>query len=624
MHNLLSALLHHWPEPLHLILISRITPSLPLDIYRAKGMINEIRTRDLRFTKEETVAYLSQSQFALMIQSALPLLDERFEGWPAGLHLAVLSLRTADNQESVLRELSSNNPNITRYLVDEVLAHQVPEIRSFLLRTSILNHFCTSLCEAVIGESDTVWNVRACLDWIERSELFIIALDNRREWYRYHHLFRELLLQKLSSEMSAEQVTSLHRLASAWFEEHGLIDEALHHALAIGDLNLAARHMGTGLCDVINQEDRSTLERWLRLLPEDMIQRQPGLLIIKAWALQFMWRLDLQAQVLRNIEELLDSEGGSSLESNDLQILRGQILGLKAQHAYFRNQTTQAIDLCQQALKLLPSSWKLGRGGAMMFLGMSMQASGQALAAERLLLDEYEAYGDKTDAYALLLLRSLYFIYLNTGRIEQARQIAQLLLKGAISGAVVIQRNWGDWVLGVLHYQGNELEDATQYFTQITENRYAAQIATYRDAVAGLALIHQIKGESTEAMRLAESISQFDLEQRGSEDNRTRSLRARLMLLQGDLKGASDWVNTLTDPPSDQPLMWLEEPQVTRVRILLARGTNSDLRSAAQIFNSLDKIAERTYNTRFKVGAPTLYAPWCMKSWGKPARLTAS
>ena len=137
-----------------------------------------------------------------------------------------------------------------------------------------------------------------------------------------------------------------------------------------------------------------------------------------------------------------------------------------------------------------------------MYLGMSMQASGQALAAERLLLDEYEAYGDKTDAYALLLLRSLYFIYLNTGRIEQARQIAQLLLKGAISGAVVIQRNWGDWVLGVLHYQGNELEDATQYFTQITENRYAAQIATYRDAVAGLALIHQIKGESTEAMRI--------------------------------------------------------------------------------------------------------------------------
>ena len=359
--------------------------------------------------------------------------------------------------------------------------------------------------------------------------------------------------------------------------------------------------MSAGLRDVLNREDRPTLERWLRLLPEEMIQRDPGLLMIKVWALEFTWRLDLQAQVLQQVEELLDSDVGASLPADDLQILRGQILSVKAQQAYFSNQTMLAIDLCQQALALLPPSWTFVRGGAMIYLGMSMQASGQALEAERLLLAEYESCGDKTDAYALFLLLSLCFIYLNSGQLEQTRRIAQVLLQGASRSRVAIMKNWADWFLGVVHYQRNELEAAAQHFTQIVENRYTAQITTYRDAVAGLALIHQIQGESAGARQMVESISQFDLEQRGSEDERTRSLRARLMLLQGDLEGAGRWADTFTDPPPDQPLMWLEEPQVTRARVLLARGTDADLRLALQILDALDEIADRTHNTRYKI-----------------------
>jgi LuxR family maltose regulon positive regulatory protein len=162
-------------------------------------------------------------------------------------------------------------------------------------------------------------------------------------------------------------------------------------------------------------------------------------------------------------------------------------------------------------------------------------------------------------------------------------------------------RNLGDWYLGLVCYQRNELEEAAQYFTQIVENRFTAQITTYRDAVACLALIHQIQGKSAEAWQMLESISQYDLEQRGSEETRTRSLRARIYLLQGDLEGAGRWVDTFTDPPQDQPLLWLEEPQVTRVRILVARGTDSDLRLALEIVNKLDEIADRTHNVRYKI-----------------------
>ena len=601
VHNLLGEWVRHWPSPLHLVLISRTSPPIQMSSLRAKGMIREIRTRDLRFTDEETAAYLSQSQLDLLSQNALPLLEERFEGWPAGLHLAALSLRSTGSQESVLAALSSENTNITEYLVDEVLTHQIPVIHSFLLKTSILDRFCVSLCEAILGASDPAWNARACLDWIERAELFLIPLDSKREWYRYHHLFQELLQQRLTADLTSDQMNGLHLRASTWFEAHGLIDEALQHALAAGDLDLAASQMIAGLRDVINCEDRPTLERWLRLLPEEMIRQRPDLLMIKVWALQFLWRLDLQAQVLRQVEELLDSGAGALLPADDLQFLRGQILLPKAQQAYFSNQASRAIDLCQQVLALLPPAWTFVRGGAMLYIGLSMQADGKAQAAERLLLDEYDACGEKTTTYALFLLQSLGFIYINTGRLEQSRQISLLLVQGAASSRLAIMTNWGDYYLGVAAYQRNELEAAAQYFTQIFENRFTAHISTYRDAVAGLVLIHQSKGECSEAWQMVESISQFDLEQRGSEDQRTRSLRARLMLLQGDLEGAGRWVDTFPDPPPNEALMWLEEPQVTRARVLVARGADTDLRSAMQILDILYEIAERTCNTRYQI-----------------------
>ena len=246
----------------------------------------------------------------------------------------------------------------------------------------------------------------------------------------------------------------------------------------------------------------------------------------------------------------------------------------------------------------------------MFYLGLSMQASGQALEAERLLLDEYESYGDKTDTYALLLLQSLCFIYLNTGQLEQARQIAQVLLQGATHSRIAIMKNWGDWFLGVVHYQRNELQAAAQYFTQIVENRYTAQISTYRDAVAGLALIHQIQGESAEAWQMVESISQFDLEQSGSEDNRTRSLRARLHALArrpGRRRPLGGYIHR--SPPPDQALIWLEEPQVTRAHVLIARGTDADLQLALQILDVLDEITERTHNTRLQDRDPGLARP---------------
>jgi LuxR family maltose regulon positive regulatory protein len=601
VHNLLAELGRHWPRALHLVLVSRMSPPMPLGTLRAKGFLSEIRTRDLRFTPEETAAYLSRSQFALMVRDVLPILEERFEGWPAGLRLATLSLRSGSSQESVLSALSSENANITGFLVDEVLTHLSPAIHTFLLKTSILDRLCAPLGEALVGETDATWSARAVLDWLERSELFVIPLDDNQEWYRYHHLFQELLQQRLSAQSSRDQVAELHSGASAWFEAHGLLDEALQHALAAGDIDLAAHHMSTGLRETTNREDRPTLERWLHLLPEELIQRRPDLLMIRAWTLEFAWRLNQQPQVLAEVEALMDSGAGTSLPEAELRIVRGQVLALRAQQAYFGNQPARAIDLSRQALALLPASWSFVRGGAMIFLGLAMQASGRAAEAERLLLDEYEACADKTDPFAMLLLRTLGFVYINSGQLEQAAQIAEALRQVAGRSGIAIAKNWADWFLGVVAYQRNDLEAAAGFFSEIAESPYTAQITAYRDAIAGLALIHQIRGQGAEARRMIEAISQFDLEQSGAEDERTRSLRARLRLLQGDLEAASAWAHSFDAPPPDRALLWLDEPQLTRARVLLARGTQADLGQALQVLEALAEIAQRSCSTRYQI-----------------------
>ena len=564
-------------------------------------MLNEIRSRSLRFTPDETLAYLKQMHISDQSQNALDILQEQFEGWPAGLHLVVLTMRSEITQETVLSELPTDKSNVTGYLITEVINQQLPVIHSFLLKTSILDRFCAPLCEAILGEHDSAWSVRACLDWIERAELFIIPLDDHREWFRFHHLFQELLQQRLTNEMSPEQIANMHHQASIWFEEHNLLEEAMQHALAAGDPQLANHQMTIGMRDVINREDWPTLVRWLRLLPEEMIQRDPWLLMIRVWILELTWRLEQQAKVIAQVGELVNSDIGASMPEDDLKILRGQILMIRSQQLYFYNQTTQVIEMTREALALLPPMWTFVRGAAMLWLGLAMQSRGQFVEAERLLLDEYGSCSDKTEIYPLVNLQSLGYIYLWTGQLEKAIKIGQVLIQGATASNITIMKNWGDYFVGVAYYQRNELELAENYFNQIIKNRYVAHGSAYRDAVTGLALIQQRKGERAAAWQLVETISRSDIEETGAEDSRTGSVRAWLQLLQGDLADASRWVDTFSSLPPDQPIIWLEEPQVTRARILVARRSQGDLTLAMQVLDALDEIVDRTHNTPYKI-----------------------
>jgi LuxR family transcriptional regulator, maltose regulon positive regulatory protein len=619
VHDFLSELLRHLPQRLHLVLISRSNPPLPLANLRAKGQVVEIRTRDLRFTSEEAAAFLDNVLAVPLSRSAADLLDQRLEGWIAGLRLLTLSLSAGADAETGLAGLSGTNAEITDYLVDEVMSSQTPAILRFLLATSILDRFCAPLCECVLGcEASSVagsdgppYDVRACIQWLESNNLFVIPLDNDRQWYRYHHLFQELLQRRLLLEAGPARMTELHRRVAAWFAEQGLIDEALHHALAANDLDLAAQLMVAGFCDTLNREDRPTLDRWLRLLPEEFVQRRPWLLIIKAYTFQFSWQLSTVWKLLDQVEALLDAGGESALRSgetaphsgdpHDLQVLRGLVAALRGQQAFTNGQADRAIACCEEAFALLPEGWRYVRGGTLMHWGMSMRASGRSDVAYRTMMDQYESLPRKSDAYALRLLFTVGLNFLETSRLEQVGRMAQATLEQARAGRLMIIQGWIHYLLGTTYYCWNELDAAKQHFAELVDKRYAVHAQAAHNGMMGLVQVHLAKAEIAATGPIMDLLSQLDLERLGREGNDTRSLRAQLAYLQGDTETAFRWADAYADPVPDRLLTWLQDPHLAKAQILLARGTDTDVQSALDILDALNEIAQRTFSSRFQI-----------------------
>ena len=632
VHDFLSALLRHWPPQLHLVLISRSNPPLPLAKLRASGQVTEIRTRDLRFRPDESVEFLSKVLRSPLSESTMAMLQERLEGWIAGLRLVTLSLGAGADAEHDLADLSGTHFEIADYLVDEVMARQTPAILRFLLATSILDRFCAPLCEYVLGSAagpdGSACDVPACIQWLERHNLFVIPLDDHRQWYRYHHLFQELLQRRLLDEAGPEQVAELHRRAAAWFQERGLIDEAIRHALAINDLGLAAELMVAGLCDVLNREDRVTLDRWLRLLPDDFVQRQPWLLTIKAVAVGFSWQLAASYKLLDQIDALLDKgedpapgTGTATMRwigAQDLSAPRGIVATLRGQQAFASGQAERAVAYSEDALALVPNRWRYVRGVAVQYWGMAMQAIGRGNDARRRLIDEYAGLLEKADTYAPRLLFAACFNAIEAGDLEQAEQYGQVMLDQATAGRLPQAVGFSHYFLGVVHYCRNELDAAEQHFGELVAQRLSVHTQAARNGMIGLTRVHVARADIGAAWPVMELLSQFDLDRLGQDGEDARSLRAQLEYLQGDTESAFRWADGFTAPVAVRSLLWLQNPHLAKAQILLERGTDADVQSALDILDVLLEGAERTFSVRSQIEVLALRA-LALDRQGRPA-----
>jgi len=309
-------LVEHLPPQLHLVIACRAKPELPLARLRARGQLCELRADQLRFTAEEARTFLTKTMGLPLVDADVAALEERTEGWIAGLQLAALALQDRADRSGFVRTFSGSNRYVLDYLVEEVFNRQPPHIQIFLLQTSILDRLCGPLCDAVVGrEASDVGLVddarrsslsassQLLLEQLERANLFLIPLDDERQWYRYHHLFSEVLRKRLTHGGHGDFTAALHRRASTWYEQQGLIAEAVQHALAAGATDQAARLVEQASLTMMQRSELQTLQRWIEALPTDLVRARPWLALRYAWLLRLNGDLPAAEAWLRDAEQ---------------------------------------------------------------------------------------------------------------------------------------------------------------------------------------------------------------------------------------------------------------------------------------------------------------------------------
>lgn len=452
IHARLAFVLEHAPRGLHMLIASRSDPPLPLTRLRARGQVLELRAADLRFTVEETAQFVNDRMGLNLPTDAVRVLEQRTEGWAAGLQMAALSLRDRVDITAFLDGFSGTHRYILDYLVEEVLAVQPAATQEFLLHTAVLERLSAPLCAAVFPNlaEDAAAAMLAALD---RDHLFVYPLDDDRRWYRYHQLFADLLKARL--EQAYPGLTpELHRRAAAWLEGEGMTVEAINHALAAGDHDHAARMVEQNTTALLVRGELNALTGWIAELPEALRRARPWLCIQQAYALAF-------AGQLREIPALL-AAARSGQAQPDAQLL-GAACAVEAMSAVMLGQDEAAVRLAIQARELLPAGDAWNRAAAAWALGYAQRSLGH-LAEARSAFEEQIRLGRKMGNIWTLVsgMNDLAMVHRAEGKLAEARDLLEAALReaaqqGARGLGYLARMESG---LAAVLYEQNELDAA--------------------------------------------------------------------------------------------------------------------------------------------------------------------
>ena len=607
IHDLLTELLRYPPAPMHLFITTRRDPPLPLSTLRAQGLMTEIRAKDLRFSVADTAEFLQLALDDELNEEVAITLEARTEGWISGLRLASLSLREQGGNGQIQPNLQDNR-YLMDYLVTEVLSHQPAPIQDYMLATAILDRFCAPLCEAVhtvdVQSATPEMGGQEFLARLEQTNLFVIPLDNRGNWFRYHHLFQQLLQERLKAEYSSDDIATLYKQASAWFADHNLLEEAFQYALTSGDTSRAAQLVVQHRHELTNQELWILVDRWFRLLPADLVTNDPELLILRAWSCQNQYRLSELVTALDRIDTL----SADMPPSAALNHVLGEAAALRSYQYYQAADGERTVFHAQQALKTLPAEDLSGRGFAATLLAGGYQMTGEYQRAETLVqeaLSEKEGRGNTYHARLLLTRCFLRWIHADLPGLRQAAaQYLQLGEQFQLPETIL----FGRFFLGLSHYHGNELSEAEQYFAPTVRDKYIPNAFSFTQSTFALSLTYYAQGRLDEAHELAESAVSYLRE----KDNTAllpfaEAFRIDLALRQGRMTEASRWAQRFNPEPF-VPMYLLYVPQLTWARTLLAQETTESLQKAEAFLSRFHDFAETIHNTRLLIEVLALQA----------------
>jgi ATP/maltotriose-dependent transcriptional regulator MalT len=504
IHEALLFLLEHLPASLRLIIATRTDPPLPLARLRARHQLRELRTSELRFRREESAAFLTESMDLPLPEETIVMLDERNEGWITGLQLAALSLQGPTQQPINL--LTGIHHFVFDYLAEEVMQHLSTPLQEFLLKTSVLTHLQASLCEAVTGRESGQHQ----LELLEKTNLFLTPLDAERTWYHYHPLFAAFL-QKRLSQSAPELIPDLLTRASIWCEQHHYMDEAIQYALAAKQYRRAAQLMARHARTLLAKRELSTLLRWIEILPIDIMQAQPQLSVAYCWALLFTFQSERMVPFLQQAQDILDKIPDS--EDKVTQQLRGEIAAIQATQASLKGDLKQTIARSQQALAWLPAEDLWTRGTLVFFQGVAYYVTGNMLKAQHA-YQEALSLNHSAGNHALSLLVHCYLARLSVtvGRLQDALRILEAARAQAEQHDRHLSFEGGLLAIELsnIYYQHNEMDAAYTMLTRGIEiGKTVNSTDVLRAGYTALARWQQARGRVEEVGSLLWQIDQM-------------------------------------------------------------------------------------------------------------------
>jgi len=609
VHDLLDNLLTHPPHSMHLVLLSRTDPPLNLATLRARRQMIEIRTNDLRFTREEAAALVRREMHTRYDDEALDALLKRVEGWAAGIRLITLSLR---HRGSMDLGLPGQVAYVADYLLAEVVESQPRAIQHYLLSTAILDRFCASLADAVCsgeaGPGSCQFDGQSFVTWLQENNVFVTTLDAQGEWVRYHPLLRELLQDRLKRQ-SAQEIADLHRRASDWFAQHRLVDEAIHHALAAGDTERAVRLVARHRHTLIDREQWQHLEHWLHHFNRETIESSAELSITEAWLMGHHALQEAQLIALERTERLLTE---TDIPPQEAAPIWGEVYVLRANIMNWLYRSTEACALIEQAQNLLPPHWQYAHSMACMVRSLIYASQGQVDQAEQTLLAclNEQQFGRESQHKPMLFytLAHLRWISLDLPGLEQsAIHCYEYSQQHNLPETEIIAR----YFQACAYYHQNELDKARTYFDMVVNNPYRANRIIYPQAVYGLACTYRAMGRLHEAQSLLQA-SQVMLTMDHLNPqmmSMLQAIRAEMLLAQGDLGAATRWARSYNPHPI-LGLQMFYVPQFTYIRILLAQNTASSLETAETLLNQMIELARHNHFYSALLIALPLQALW--------------
>ncbi|WP_307427568.1 LuxR C-terminal-related transcriptional regulator [Pseudarthrobacter defluvii] len=584
IHDGIAFLLEHLPPQVHLVIAGRADPVLPLARLRARGELVEIRAADLRFTADEAAAYLSGAMGLELTAGDIAALEGRTEGWIAALQLAALSMQGREDLAAFIAGFAGDDRYIVDYLAEEVLQRQPEDVQRFLLETSILDRLTGPLCDAVTGQD----NGKLRLVELERANLFLVPLDDRRQWYRYHQLFADVLRARLLEERG-EELPVLHRRASTWYEQNGQAFDAVRHAVAAQDFDRAAHLVELAVPAIRRNRQEAVLRGWLKVLPDDVVRVRPVLGVGLVGTLVVSGDVEEAEARLREVERWLKSLTDTSKEiqgrsaemvvadEEEFRRLPETIEVYRAALALGRGDGSGAAGHAQRALELAPEGDHLSRAAASGLLGLAYWGRGELEAAHR-------AYAEcmaglhrarhLADTFGCAI--ALADIRLAQGHLNDAMRTYERALERVPEQHGSALRGTADMYVGMsgVCRERGDLQGAARLLVRSQQLGPLSELPQnlYRWRVA-MARIREAEGDPAGALDLLAEADRLYVSDYFPNVRPVPALRARTWVAQGRLGQALGWVRERALTAEDELSYLREFEHITLARVLLARHT---------------------------------------------------